>query len=244
MHLLILLQDHSSEAWFNKTFLHKAEEPYPFAEIRRHWNRPFLLQNTIYLAFGWNVSHSILRKKERLVPTPKKEVKTKKQRHRDWIIIVSNLNSTWYFTEYQNLFYTATVKSSHKPTTQEKPANAALAKIIFQEKVKSSVSFSLSASQASASLTLGVQRSTATHAACKRSISTGIDSNPLNVQGAQYGKIKAMSYRSRQVMQAVVRGSRSLLPKASIPKKRVFHLELGNVRSKMNELPFPSSNLL
>lgn len=174
--------------------------------------------------------------KERLVPTPKKEVKTKKQCHRDWIIIVSNLNSTWYFTEYQNLLYTATVKSSHKPTTQEKPANAALAKIIFQEKVKSSVSFSLSASQAYTSLTFRLQCSMAMHAGCKCSISAGINSNPLNVQGAQYWKIKAMSYRSRQLMQNIVRGSRSSPLNASIPKKHRFRLELGNGGSRMYEL--------
>lgn len=83
-----------------------------------------------------------MRKKKKQISANPKEVKNKNQCHRDSIIIVSNLNSTWYFTEYQNLLYTATVKSSHKPTTQEKPASAALAKIIFQRKVQSSVSFS------------------------------------------------------------------------------------------------------
>lgn len=66
----------------------------------------------------------------------------------DRIITVSNFISTWYFMEYQNLLYTATVTFSHKSTTQEESANAALAESICQEKVKSWVSFSLSLSLA------------------------------------------------------------------------------------------------
>lgn len=62
--------------------------------------------------------------------------------------------------EYQNLLYTVTVTFSHKSTTQEESANAALAESIFQEKVKSwSHSLSLAASQAYKSLAFRSQYS-------------------------------------------------------------------------------------